>query len=122
MVCQEFQQNQFYRMLGRTSSKSSDCLASQHGFVQERDKKDHTLGILQQGGECFVVSATGKSCRFFEANMEFRSQESMGFAPRFFSWSKEFTPRHVKKFIRPPSGNTQEKVVAARSACHNEDR
>ena len=88
--------------------------------VQQREKKCHTLRIIQQCGEngrrpnALSSEQLGCCAAFIDASMK-----SFGTA---FSTHKGTQVLACEKFFTPPNRTTQEKVVVSRSNVHHEDR
>ena len=94
-------------------SNSSDCLASQHFFVREREKKCSTSGIMQQGGQTsrspnsLSCEQLGICAQFVESNMDF-VRKNMGPAQEHVQKSKGLMFLHVENSSDLQQDNSRE--------------
>ena len=101
------------RMRGKAVVKQFRPSRVAKRFVQERDKKGHTLGITQQGGEvCRHSNALSydqlESCAdVLEAKMEFVRKNAQDLH---------------KNIYKVQGTDVQTNIVVSRSDCHDEDR
>ena len=91
-------------------------------FDQERDKKSHTLGVVQQRGQhgrspnALSYEQLGSCAELIAANMKRARKKAWDVHKNVYKVKRT---QACENSFRPPNRTTQGKVVAPRSGCNN---